>query len=117
MAWKLRPSKRRVLVGNGAVMSLIPLWETPNGLLVWPKRGIRGDRLPAGAASGQVPCEYATDPAIVPVNLMGGCPRDGYVEAEHAEGSTETVRQLIVRGEDAVFEPVQVLVVDELRLS
>ncbi len=106
-----------MLVGNGAVMSLIPLWETPNGLLIWPKRGIRGDRSPAGAASGQVPCEYAADPAVVPANLRGGCPKDDYVEAEHAKGATEEVRMLIVRGEDGLFEPVQVLIVDELKLS
>ena len=99
------------------MMTFIPLWRTIDGLLVHVKRGIKGDRRPASAASGRVPCKWAADPALYPVDMMGGCPIGGYVECDLVEGANERARTLVVRDEeDGLLEPQKVLVVDELEL-
>jgi hypothetical protein len=114
---KLQPSESLALVGDRSLMTFVPLWRTIDGLLVHVKRGIRGERAPAGAASGRVPCRYAADPGLYPTDMTGGCPIGGYVECVLVEGASEKARTLVVRGEeDGLLEPQKVLVVDELEL-
>lgn len=113
---KLRPSEYKLVAHDGGTR-LLPLWDRLEATdshparLIWVVRGVEGDKMPAGLASGKVSCCLA-EPTDV-VGLGGGCPPEG-IEVERVTNIEQ--RDVIVRAPDGVLESATIMVTEKMKL-
>jgi len=119
LGWRflhLIPSSSRLTTHDARALGVAPLWETTQGELVFCMMGVKGDKAPAGVASGRVECRWAEPGDEVSSFSLAasGVPRGGHIECK---GLNPVVRQLIVRAPDGLLEALPVTCFEALELE